>query len=137
MSNATKNASEILKAITENPPAVEDVRFIRTIQEGQAVRQGDVMLLRVSDNHKRGKVLPNTGSLQLAPGNTKGSRHVAEGSFEAFETHDSSDPLAGPVIHAKERIDVTHPEHADISLPSGTYRVGYQLDPRTMRRVAD
>ena len=113
-----------------------DERFVRTIETNQSVRQGDVYLTRVPDNHRRGLA---TTDRQLAPGTSKGSRHVVadQQGVSLFKPADETDPLAGPIVVAEQRFRVTHPEHADFSLPSGTYQVGYQLDPRTRRRVAD
>ncbi len=102
----------------------DEQRFVRTIQLGEFCRQGDVYLTRVAGTHPRG---PATANRQLAPGLTKGSRHVAHGAVEVFESA-ADDPLTGPVIFALERFELRHPEHADFLLPSGTYEVRYQRD---------
>lgn len=111
-----------------------DERFVRTIEVGQCARQGDIYIERVGDDYHRGEEIQDR---QLAPGNSKGSRHVVAGEVEVFAAPTQDDLLHGPVIVAEQRFTVTHPEHADVSLPSGIYRVGYQLDPRRMRRVED
>ncbi len=101
-----------------------DMRFVRTIQSGDFCRQGDVYLIRVEDGHPRGRP---TGDRQLARGTTKGSRHVVHGDVEVFEPA-TDDPLTGPVVRAAQRFELRHPEHADFSLPGGTYQVTYQRD---------
>lgn len=132
-----KTIEQVLSQITQEAEAhTTEERFIRTADIGQVARQGDIYLRRVPDNHRRGDEIQDR---QLAPGTTKGSRHVVEAGEHVtlYAPQDSMDPLAGPVIVARERFRVTHPEHADFSLPSGTWEVGYQLDARTRRRVAD
>lgn len=131
-----KNILSIIEKQSEKHS--NDERFVRTIQKNQVVRQGDIYLLVVEANHSKGKKIKDR---QLAPGNTKGSRHIVEGKVKLYEGNIVDDEfgsaLTGPVIVADERFTVTHPEHADVSLPSGTYQVGYQADPRTRERVAD
>lgn len=128
------DASKILERITEaaeSSPA--DVRFIRTMQIGDVARQGDVYCMRVADDVGRGK---ETAERQLAPGTTKGSRHVVVGEVRVFEPARRGEQV-GPIVVAEQRFVVEHPEHAHFSLPAGTYQVGYQLDYQTRRRVAD
>lgn len=130
-----KTANQVLQSIQEAAKnSTDETRFHRVMNINDIAHQGDVYLLRVNDNHPRGKKITET---QLAPGTTKGSRHVAEGKkISIFETT-STNPLMGPVIVAKERFEVVHPEHANHSIPSGCYQVGYQLDAETRRRVMD
>lgn len=133
------NAETVIQDIEKQSEThSSDERFVRTIQVGQVARQGDIYLCCVESSHPRGEQIEDR---QLAPGSTKGSRHVVDGEVELYRgTVTGSafgDALTGPVIVARERFVVTHPEHADVCLPSGTYQVGYQLDPRTRARVAD
>lgn len=131
--------------------AIPEVRFHRMHEVGKCGHQGDVYLHHVADNHPHGKRLE---SYQLAPGNTKGSRHVMEGEVEVYEgvalpptwvtpewlTNRGVQPEAvalGPVVIVKSRAVLTHPEHAHHSLAPGKYQVTYQFDPRTAARVAD
>lgn len=133
---STTDAKTILARIEkQSTQHTADERFVRTAQVGDPIRQGDIYIQRVADDYPRGTQVGQ----QLAPGTSKGSRHVAEGCkvFACTAEALRDEPLHGPVIVAEQRFTVRHPEHADVSLPSGTYRVGYQIDPRTMRRVAD
>ena len=118
--------------------AKNDRRVVRSIPIGRGVRQGDIYIWRVEDDHPRGSLL---ASNQLAVGESTGSRHMAEGAecYEGVkvpEWVDNSIPL-GPVVVAKTTWKNTHIEHADYELPEGTYQVCHQLDVRTMRRVQD
>jgi len=101
-----------------------ELRMVRTITVGQWIRQGDVFLRRVEANHPRGK---ETANRQLAPGKTKGSRHIVEGDVTICAPT-TTDPLVGPIVKADERFTVAHPEHAHVSLPSGTYATTFQRD---------
>ena len=53
---------------------------------------------------------------QVAPGNTQGSRHVAEGDVKLL-TWAEGGPLVGPVIRAKDRWTLAHPEHGHVEFP--------------------
>ena len=131
--------TEILTEI-EATAADATTRHVHQIQVGQAVRQGDVYLVRVPDTHPHGATLAGR---QLAIGTTRGSRHVAEAPAQVFAGTTAPqglvNPLLGPcvVVPEGERAIVTHPEHAHVSLPAGVYQVTHQLNPRTQQRVSD
>lgn len=128
------NALEALKIITAQARAhTSDERMVRT---PIPLRQGDVYL-EPADMPAR-KTLTRSENLQLAPGSTKGSRHVAEGDVEVFYTA-GADPLTGPIVRALKRWTLRHPEHADVSVPSGCYQVYYQRDRESeeIARVRD
>lgn len=111
------------------------VRMIRTFPEGKHIRQGDVYLVRIKDDAKHGKV---RGSRQVAVGTTIGSRHIAEGRLTVYESvgfERFPAEFVGPVVAAEERWTLTHPEHAHVSCPAGTYQTLYQREGS--RRVAD
>jgi len=119
--------------------AKTEVRRIETMEVGKVCRQGDIYLHRVKASHPRGKAAPSN---QLAIGETQGSRHVAEGRAEVFigttlPEWCTPGTFLGPVIVAKERLLVSHPEHAHCDLPPGTYQVTHQTDAKTRDRVAD
>lgn len=100
-------------------------RFPDAASVGDFWRQGDVYVTKLekcSSSRKMDGVV-----LQVAPGNTKGSRHVldsAEG-VEMFQPYDSS-VLTGPQIRLTEERILTHPEHGDLVLPPGCYQITYQ-----------
>lgn len=115
-----------------------ETRTLDTLDVGQVVRQGDIYVHRVAAKHPRGRALAGR---QLVRGVTTGSRHVAEAParvFEGLETPEwAKTALLGPLVESKERVRITHPEHAWLDLPAGTYQVTYQRDARTGGQVQD
>lgn len=114
-------------------------RTVTQIKPGQAVRQGDVYLV-ATQGLKVGKAIFNR---QLAPGETQGSRHIAEFPAQIFEGPGhpiqgiAANALLGPVVESTQPWNLAHPEHAHVSLPAGQYQVIYQLDFAAQRRVQD
>jgi len=104
------------------------------------VRQGDVYLIRIE---KKPKGVAPTAVRQLAPGTTQGSRHCVSAEVkcfaqtETFVEHMGRRLLAGPIIVAKDRFTVSHPEHDWHDLPAGTYQVAYQMNWQQQRAVRD
>lgn len=133
---STLTATEVMARIEREAESnTAELRMVRTMQPGQIVRQGDIYLELLPEPVGGGK--PYEGH-QLAPGSTKGSRHIIEGDGLTL-TQPWTGPLDGPQVEANQRFTVTHPEHAHVSLPSGCYRVTYQRDweAEELRRVAD
>lgn len=107
------------------------------IESGSSIRQGDLYLTAI-DVRLVGE--PH-GSRQLAPGTTRGSRHVVEGECRVLSV-DADEAVAvlnrlvpasrgqrhfvGPLIDADGPVTITHPEHGDRTLPAGIYLVTYQ-----------
>lgn len=137
MTTAIDAKSILDKILTEAEANSDSLRMVRTIEVGQWVRQGDVYLRAIQapalDTYEP------IAERQLAPGTTKGSRHIAEGNVTIYRYDAPASPLLGPVVCAHERFTVTHPEHAHVSLPSGWYQVLFQRDfaQEELARVAD
>lgn len=116
------------------------MRDCRKMEIGKVVRQGDIYIHRVPENHPCGNLLKNH---QLAMGVTLGSRHIADENFTIFKgTHlpewVDRGHFLGPCIKTdKETALITHPEHANVALGPGCYQITHQMDIRTMERVAD
>jgi len=116
-----------------------DVRRVATMNVGEWVRQGDVMLERV-EGVPQGEA---SGVRQLAPGTSRGSRHIIAGSVDcAIVMPENRGPLDGPCIDAKSRLVIEHPEHGWLDLPAGQYRTYFQRDfarerAEEIRRVQD
>lgn len=141
---------EIGEAVSRVENSVPDVdkRVVRRLEAGvHVVHQGDVYLHRVSDDHPRGEQI-GKGLVQIALGTGSGARHMAEGDVEVFKgttfpkgfrVPEWIDPaqMLGPVVVAKSRWNLPHPEHPHHELPAGTYQTTYQADWMTQRRVAD
>lgn len=137
----SKNADEVHSMIEREAKekAVHEVRKISAIAIGQVVRQGDIYIHAVGPRHARGK---KTENRQLAMGNSRGSRHVAEGPVEIYEGTTLPEwcrrgTFLGPVVVAAAPFTITHPEHAYVELPAGVYQVTHQMDARTADRVLD
>lgn len=119
--------------------ASDDTLDCRDIKVGAAVRQGDVYLVRV-DKAKHGERL---ATMQLVDGTSPGSRHVATPPAVLHESTGQRPSgsgevcLLGPVVLAPSEWTLTHPEHADLILPGGSYLVTHQLDATTHERVQD
>jgi glucose/arabinose dehydrogenase len=125
---------QITKTAQEN---IEDVRFIKKMEIGQVVRQGDIYIHKVEDTHKHGKEVGN----KLAMGASKGSRHVAESPARCYQGTSlpsyAKEAFLGPLVKSDTRFTVSHPEHADVSRSGGCYQITHQLDARTLQRVRD
>jgi len=123
------------------------------LEVGQWTRQGDVYIHCIESREQFYKtILPGgeeflpksrRGELsqdrQLAPGNTKGSRHIlGRCDVTIYAPHKDAGVLEGPELHTDQLI-VNHPEHAakKITSDTGKYIVTYQLDQKTRQRVRD
>jgi hypothetical protein len=129
--------AEIERLAKEN--AKTEVRHVKEMAVGKVVRQGDIYIHRVDDDHAHGKALKDR---QLALGNTMGSCHIAEKPSQVFEGTTlpkwcDRRTFMGPLVKSKKRFTVSHPEHAHVSLPPGCYQISHQMDARTMSRVQD
>lgn len=118
---------------------VRETRFIDKIEVGEVVRQGDIYIHRVKNTHKKGDL---SRSRQLALGETQGSHHVAEAPSEVYVGTTLPPKVAertflGPLVESEERFEVSHPTHANVSLPAGFYQITHQMDARTLQRVRD
>ena len=137
----TKDAAQTFSEIAEkaNEAAINSPRIVHKIEVGQGVRQGDIYIWRVADNHAHGR---KAKSRQLALGNTQGSRHIAEVPAKVFDGTTLPEwcdrrTFMGPCIESESRFTVSHPEHAHVELPPGRYQITHQMDARTMERVRD
>lgn len=125
--------------------ALHEVRYLETAAAGDVIRQGDVYLVRVAKTStERVRGGPWRGGAQVADGASVGARHIAMGpGLRLVEVAPYEIPgvdrtaLFGPLVEAEGRWALTHPEHADCSLPAGCWQVLYQSDPRTRRAVMD
>lgn len=96
---------------------------------GQWARQGDVYLIAIKAKPKGAKAVAHQAEIQLALGQTMGSRHMLRMS-EGVTLYRvvAPGPLDGGTIVAKGRCYINHPEHAHMDLPPGIYAVTYQRD---------
>ncbi len=103
---------------------------------GHAKRQGDVAVEMIGKLPKRAVKVKRPDNGQVAPGNTKGSRHCVSDVKVDFYEVDDGDQLSNICIVAYERWELKHPEHADYSFPKGTYRVHHQQNEQ-FERILD
>jgi hypothetical protein len=119
----------------------KDTRVIDAINVGQWIRQGDVYLERIGSPSDWAE----TPNRQLAIGTTNGSRHTVFDNVTVLKNPENGvvkktstgAVCMGPQVVSKERFTVSHPEHADFSLPAGCYQVRFQVDARSYQRVQD
>ena len=100
----------------------------------QHYRQGDVLAERIESIPQDAKKQEGT-RIVLAEGETTGHMHAIES-----ETATSFIGQDGTLyLQLDEPATVTHQEHADIKLPTGTYRIVHQREysPGEIRRVQD
>lgn len=119
----------------------EPVRVPAAFAPGDMLPQGDIGLQMLDQlpSSWREDTWPAQGDLQLAPGQSKGSRHMIA---RKFATHirifriDDGDALSDLGIEASEPFDLTHPEHADhLGYPAGVYRVRHQQNEQRERVI--
>jgi len=136
----TKQAIDKVLDFAKNP--LGETRVVDAMEIGEFVRQGDVYLVKIEE----AAAWKPTKNRQLAPGTTMGSRHTVDQSVTVLANPAGAtvERLArnrarclGCQIISKDRFTVGHPEHADMSLPEGTYQVMFQVDPASMQRVQD
>ena len=121
--------------------AIQSERVVHRMEVGRVLRQGDIYIHRVADDHPHGKEIAR-GKIQLALGQSVGQRHFLVGDLVAYEGTKppptcKPDIMLGPCVVVRKRAANTHPEHAHASLPPGTYQIEHQLNWRTRQRVQD
>lgn len=132
-----------IERIKQSARSMPEVRVV-SLKIGEVARQGDIYLERVSAIQGRGKQI---ASRQLAPGTSKGSRHIVAES-EAVTIWESKPDLngkaafqVGPAIECKGDLTITHPEHAWIKIAVGNvtqfFQVIFQADYARKERARD
>ncbi len=129
MTDATHVLQKIRREAEQNGSTI---RWVEACAPGDEIRQGDIYLYPI--DAPQSLEVPHWGR-QLAPGTTTGSRHVVEGEADLYSRH-APGVLEGPYVHAHERVVLTHPEHAHVSLPAGWYEVRYQRDYEAPYQIA-
>jgi hypothetical protein len=148
-----KTLASVLKAIKThaNKNTKKGTRKVATWPIGKVERQGDVYLIRLAKQEFK----TPAKTQQLAPGESKGSRHIVVGGKtflgwpvpETLFLEESKKlgvsrerlckELVGPAVVAAKRWKLKHPEHDDFDNPAGVYGTWGQLDTKTLKRVRD
>ena len=145
MSTKAKEVSEVQASVVEMRESVEgstaaDTKTLNAadLKLGNVVRQGDIYLTLISDLPE-GKA---SIDMQLAPGESQGSRHILKGDVSIVEVKSFKNvnaALIGPAFKCNSAVEVTHPEHGNVILPEGTiWQTTYQQSyADEVRRVQD
>lgn len=129
-----------LRATSEAIDNSKPIQVPSAMAPNDMLPQGDIGLLMLESLPGGCEELSDpfeNGDLQLAPGNTRGSRHMIpvkfKRSIKVYLIRDG-DPLSDLCIEATEPFDLTHPEHADhLGYPPGIYRVRHQQNAQRER----
>lgn len=125
----TIKATESLKKVQEAAERIKSdapQRFPEAASPGDFWRQGDIYITLL-DGVPEGCQRVEQPQRQLAPGHTRGSRHVLDSlKGVALYQRANADALDGPVIRCDVERTVTHPGHGDVTLPPGVYGITYQ-----------
>lgn len=98
------------------------------MDRGDYVRQGDIYITKIGKRDIPGNAVPMKKPLvQLAPGDTQGSRHCLTtlDGVTMLEIPGDSD-YGGPIIELAKPNTIEHPEHGHCKLPAGIYAITYQ-----------
>ena len=135
------NATESFTRIKESAEQIRNTdcqRFPEAASFGEWVRQGDVYFTLIENIPSSAKLIEKP-SPQLAPGTTKGSRHILQ-SVSDVELYEPANKtvLQGPIMKVKKEVEVDHPEHGNWILPPGCYSINYQrARAEELKRLAD
>ena len=132
------HAKKIEKKIGKGKAATQTVASMGV---SDYARQGDLYIRKLLSVPSSAKLVEKP-LRQLAPGTSMGSRHcISMESMEGMKIYDDSrNPLCGPVIESPRPFEIEHPEHGNLILPAGIYRVTYQRQANPagdLRRVVD
>jgi hypothetical protein len=104
-----------------------------TLEVGQIVRQGDVLLAKVKDTtSSTGDEIarhPTSGCV-LALGEATGHHHHIPNKSATMRQIPRSDPMMDRMLTLKEKAELMHEEHFPIYLPPGNFIVEKQEEYR-------
>lgn len=131
MTTKIKEAGNQLRKAAETVTETKHVK-LPEMKPGQMFAQGDVGILRIVQLPERNRKIDRPVNGQVAPGNTKGSRHCVDecdAQFYRFQ----GDPLSDLCIEAREVWTLRHPEHGHVTLEPGLYQFVHQQNERRER----
>ena len=131
---------ELLKEIQSSETIISDSaqRFPEAASDMDFFRQGDIYIWKREKTRGLVDCDKIDTNLQLAPGSTKGSRHILDSGDGVTMYRVGGDVLQGPLLVLTKERTITHPEHGNVILPPGCYEITYQLAyAEERRRVLD
>ena len=105
-------------------------------------RQGDVLLIEVSESEFKAKGFVNTKTKTVAVGEATGHHHTFEGDVDILVEEGTSDLAVnnqGMLVDVRRDSVLRHQEHAPIVVPIGKYRriIQREYSPDAIRNVMD
>lgn len=110
------------------------------MQIGQFVRQGDVLVTRVSEIPAEAQEVARHGKpIIFALGEVTGHQHAIYADEATEHVVLEAERIVGRYARALDAVPVQHEEHTEHVLPPGCYRVGIQVEENDdgVRNVAD
>lgn len=111
------------------------------MNNGQMVRQGDVLLRRIAQLPKRAKRRDQKAErIVVEYGEATGHAHTLDPqTVEAYDILSEAGAIAGQAFRVLESTPLEHQEHGTIVLEPGFYERWYQVedDGESERQVAD
>lgn len=145
----TPEAVEQVQLFSKNPAtAVRVWKDDYAVNEGKD--QGDLLLWMSNADISKMEKVKVVGEIQLAPGNTLGSRHTIDteyvdvykpenfGQFVNVGTREKpAGYIMGYLLNVKKRTELKHPEHPWHELCVGLIQTAGQTDARTLQWSKD
>jgi hypothetical protein len=105
-------------------------------------RQGDVLLIAISDEEFNVKGFIPSENKTVALGEATGHHHTFEGDVDVFVEEATSNlavNMQGMLVDVHEDCVLIHQEHARIAIPKGKYRrvIQREYSPEAIHNVAD
>ena len=128
---------EVVSAVkSQRPRKLNPIEYTE-FELGSIHWQGDVGILRISKVPEGARKINNEA--QLAPGTSRGSRHLIHEACVFTMYRDGSEVTDGPVVDASTKLQVVHPDHGTVVMPPGIYKIVYQrqLSGDRIERVLD
>jgi len=134
----TMTAVEVFKKIQATKVESKKILwFSQAASPGEYIRQGDVYISAIENAD--GLKLDPKPNPQMAPGDTRGSRHILN-SLENVVMYRKDDPTAleGPILHVMKDVVLEHPDHGHVGLTPGFYAITFQRQmAEELRRARD
>jgi hypothetical protein len=138
--------AENIRNGTEKVSPGSPASFTRACVNGDAIWQGDLLLVLTDDNVPEGFSVSDKPTKQLVPGENVGAKHCLDSlaNVDIFYPQNwNEESLIGPYFKVKDSgAVVEHPVHGDVSIPAGFsvqcfYQREYDKELEKERRAKD